>query len=641
VRKRWSVCSFLLFFPLFLLSAQEDFFSTRIGVLAPVNTTEDERLEVLSDTMADTISLSLKLMKAYTVVDLEKADTVPDFEGLYTIARRNRVDKIIFGETTQNDEGTIIFTLSIYDIIDDTIVATDVEQAEKMLETFEAADKAVAGVLESVSAQYIAFGEIALKNRGSTGIFEVFIDGISVGRNPESVPNVLEGKRTVTITQTRPFGDYLVHEETVRVQENRSNTVVFSVPGLTEEETTSFEALKRSLIVSWHWDNRQVERLFYTADLLFEDAEASDALLERRETFQRWKTAYETGEVPGDLASAIAQADRERGKKVPKTIDSPALGYITGIAGTLFMAGGGLTHIMGVEALSRSMYAWDDYYAAGDNFEELYGTYQEESGFAQIMALSSYGAWGLGATSLAFSTFLFPDKGLKLSIAGQIGINISLALAAAGGFFVHTSNRTLFDSRRNWLEYYAAGEESASNLYSDYEDAMLRYTIFRIAGYALWGAAAVAVPVSLILPGKREPVYSTLFDKILVSAGLAMITGGNFCLSFAQNFRVQSEQAWEDYITGGDNLDELYDLYEEPYDNYVLTTILSYSLWGAGGAAILAATLIPFEKDDGAEQDDITGDGSGSRTAGKKSPDIMVYPIADGVRAGAGVYIRF
>ncbi len=633
MNKLWSICSFLLFFPFFLLSAQEDFFSTRIGVLNPVNTTEDERLDVLSETMADTISLSLKLMEAYTVIDLEAEKTIPDFEDLYTIARINRVDKIIFGETAQTEDGIITFTMSIYDIIDDTIVTTNVERAEKMLGTFEAADKAVAGVLETVSAQYIAFGALTLKNRGAPGIFEVFIDGISVDRNPESVPNVLEGERTVSIRQNRPFGDYTVYEETMRVKENKSKAVVFSIPGLTEEETTSFKALEQGLIVSWNWDNRQVERLFYTANLLFGDAEASRELLETGETVRRWKAAYEAGETPEDLAAAIAHADRERGKKIAKKTASPALGYITGLAGTLFMAGGGLTHLVGVEALSRSMYAWDDYYSAGDNFDELYGTYQEESDLARIMTLSSYGAWGLGATSLALSTFLFPDEGLELSIAGQMGINISLALAAAGGFFVHTSNRVLFDSRRNWLDYYAAGEASASDLYSDYENAMLRYTIFKIAGYALWGAAAVAIPVSLILPGKREPVYSTLFDKILVSAGLAMITGGNFCLSFAQNFRVQSDRAWEDYSTGGNNLDELYGLYEEPYDNYVLTTILSYSLWGAGGAAILAATLIPFENLGGGVRKGTVDNGT--------KPDLMIYPIVDGIRTGAGVYVRF
>ena len=60
--------------------------------------------------------------------------------------------------------------------------------------------------------------------------------------------------------------------------------------------------------------------------------------------------------------------------------------------------------------------------------------------------------------------------------------------------------------------------------------------------------------------------------------------------------RIVNRGLWDDYINAGENLDELYSAYQAGHTAYGVEKVLSYSLWGAGGAGMVASFLIPGKK---------------------------------------------
>ena len=98
---------------------------------------------------------------------------------------------------------------------------------------------------------------------------------------------------------------------------------------------------------------------------------------------------------------------------------------------------------------------------------------------------------------------------------------------------------------------------------------------------------------SFLMPGENRPVASSLLDKLFIAGGMALLTGGNLSQSAAHRAQGQMELLWERYVASAD--DGLRDEYEACYERYLASTFLTYGLWTAGGAAVIAAVVFDME----------------------------------------------
>ena len=80
---------------------------------------------------------------------------------------------------------------------------------------------------------------------------------------------------------------------------------------------------------------------------------------------------------------------------------------------------------------------------------------------------------------------------------------------------------------------------------------------------------------AFFLPGPKEERISGFWEKTSLIVGTALVGLGSVTRTVALNYR-------QKHIEGGG--------YEEDYNRYLLNSVLSYSLWAAGGVGM----VLPF-----------------------------------------------
>lgn len=274
----------------------------RIAVLPPDNTIGGSQYEVISETIRETVTLTLKLLGTFRVIEsgnIPKGQTISEIR---LVAEQNRLDNVIFGEIREDDSGSVMFILSVYSSSQNRIIDTKTERVESLIETFDAADRLVISLLESFSRSHIGWGTIALQNTGVQGSYTVFVDGEIWGENLRSLSNVLIGLRHVTVKQERPFQDAVLADTKVEVLENKSVNVRFTIPALTKNELNGFRVIEETLLNAWNnGKTAEVDEQFELAFSLLEKAKASEELEKLRSKYKQWEDAFKRGERIAEL----------------------------------------------------------------------------------------------------------------------------------------------------------------------------------------------------------------------------------------------------------------------------------------------------------------------------------------------------
>jgi hypothetical protein len=123
--------NYILFSLLFLLSwnwafCQEERSEIRVTVVPMVNVEKDERLDVITQTVTDTVSLYLKLIRKYRIFLEEDVELHRDLDSLRRYAQEKEVDNIIFGKASLGAAGEFIFEMSVYDRYKNSVVLTNI-----------------------------------------------------------------------------------------------------------------------------------------------------------------------------------------------------------------------------------------------------------------------------------------------------------------------------------------------------------------------------------------------------------------------------------------------------------------------------------------------------------------------------------
>ncbi len=299
----------------------------------------------------------------------------------------------------------------------------------------------------------------------------------------------------------------------------------------------------------------------------------------------------------------------------------PVIAVGTGIL--LFEAGGIAGHIA-FEFQQEACDYWERYVRGGARIDELLDAYKWRYVGYTSFELASYLLWSGGASILSLSAFKFPESAYALSPEGKYFLAVGLSLTMVGNVFAFNAGTQALENRRLWEDYLKMGG-SSQTLEDAYDQGYRTYIGSKIASYGFWALGGAAAAGSLFIPGAKTPVVTSFIDRLLISAGTGMITGGNIFYSAALNAKAQAEEAWDRYLAAGGTQEELHDLYKKQYTRYQLSAYLAYGLWLGGGASVLTAVYGSF--------------GNSARAAPEKPVQLSIYPLPSGF--GAGLTYRY
>ncbi len=209
-----------------------------IAVAVPVAPDEDTRSQALAVVIADNLELTLRLIGRYVVRPRPTTRTqIVGVAAAASLAETEQLDYVVFGEVSVRNDGTTVFSLSVYSREEDAVTLERDAVAVSLFDTFDVADELAAELLGAFSGQRIAYGRIDLVNTAATaGEYLVILDGTVVGRTLREIDRVLVGNRRVEIEVLEgPSAGERVFAQTILVSEDGREEVRFSV-GIPEIE---------------------------------------------------------------------------------------------------------------------------------------------------------------------------------------------------------------------------------------------------------------------------------------------------------------------------------------------------------------------------------------------------------------------
>ncbi len=269
------------------LPAQES--GTSVAVLPIANRGQSRQLQVPAETVPATISLTLRLMARYSVIDASFAPDEYDEDAVRSLARRESIDNVIFGEMTTDDEGRITIDLAVFDRHADAVTASVSDAAESLFDIFDVADRLTVSILEGFSGVHVGFGSVRLANSGESGNYETYVDGVYVGENIPELEKVLIGKHSIEVVQTRRGEPFLLAARELEIREDARLQVDFTIPYLTDAEAELFDSFDRMVRRTWH-DDSQFEAVLAEFNGIFDllsNAGGSPAFADLRVKYQK------------------------------------------------------------------------------------------------------------------------------------------------------------------------------------------------------------------------------------------------------------------------------------------------------------------------------------------------------------------
>ena len=308
---RFPVLVFILFVITYSvpLYSQEGAAKPRIAVKKlTVSDAENIQLQVISERVTDNTELVLKFMNEYDLTSVDFSGAAESEAALLEYCNKNNIDNIVYGKTYTGEDNSFVIEMSVYSRGKEQTVMTRTGTAETALDIFEASDKLTASIIEEFSGVHIAFGKIHLTGTGVEGSYQPFVDGEPFPENSSQIDNLLIGKRTVEIKQTRMLGETVIDTQEIIVKENSITELSFEIPHLLPAESEVIGEQDR--IITKNWDKRKkkekVTKAFNDIYTLLSDTPWNTSLAELREEYRKKQADYEA-----DYAELMKTGTRE------------------------------------------------------------------------------------------------------------------------------------------------------------------------------------------------------------------------------------------------------------------------------------------------------------------------------------------
>ena len=253
---------------------------------------------------------------------------------------------------------------------------------------------------------------------------------------------------------------------------------------------------------------------------------------------------------------------------------------LVNICGGMFMLElGNVMGSMGFELRRRASDAYADYTETTWNFDELWGIYNSAYIGYVVATTASYVSWSAGVASIPTYLFVFPDRAFRLSRLGTMAFAAGAALSVAGNVLDLLAGAQRYKNDFLYEDYLSAGT-GFDELYDRYRTGHIVYSVERLTSYAFWLFGGAGMISAFFLPGEKQEPIIGFWDKTSLVVGTVLVGLGSVTRTVALNHRQNQIES------GGD---------EKAYDRYILNSVLSYSLWAAGGVGM----VLPFVTDIG------------------------------------------
>ena len=274
-----------------------------------VSDPDNIQLQVISERITDNTELILKFMNEYEFdTSSEIASVEITDRSMLEYCNTNNIDNIVYGKTYIGSDNSFVIEMSVFSREKEQTALTRIGRAETALDVFEASDSLTAAIIEEFSGVHIAFGKIKLNNMGAKGSFIPYIDGEPFAENSSTVENLLIGKRTVDIRQTRMLGETSIFTGEVTVKENITAEVSFEIPHLLPAESEVIEDYNKTIDRNYNKLKRKekVIKAFNEVDSVLSDTPWNTGLSELREEYRKKRAEYEA-----NLAELAKRGRRE------------------------------------------------------------------------------------------------------------------------------------------------------------------------------------------------------------------------------------------------------------------------------------------------------------------------------------------
>jgi hypothetical protein len=191
----------------------------------------------------------------------------------------------------------------------------------------------------------------------------------------------------------------------------------------------------------------------------------------------------------------------------------------------------------------------------------------------------AYVSWSAAVASVPTYLLVFPEKAFKLSERGKRFFTYGIMLTVAGNVLDLLACNQRYTNEFLLEDYESAGTDF-DELYRRYVRGYVFYSVERWGSYALWLLGGAGMISAFFIPGTVESPIEGFWDRALLTAGTTMVGLGSVARTRALDARQKHVES------GGD---------EEAYTRFVRNSVLSYSLWAAGGIGM----ILPFVTDFG------------------------------------------
>ena len=217
------------------------FEAERLAILPFVNTTDVDQWDALGSTMAHIIELTLRLSGQFDVAELDGIDAIDPYSPggtvrLGRIAEERRLDAAIIGRISALSNGRIELQTSVFSAETGEITGSETREAFGSFDILVAAEELVAIASSAFLGFKAGFGEIILEPSRPDVAYRVYIDGIDVGTNITSVPQVLTGRRTIEIAEITARGERYLYSADRSIRTGEAIKVEFGLPAVTFAE---------------------------------------------------------------------------------------------------------------------------------------------------------------------------------------------------------------------------------------------------------------------------------------------------------------------------------------------------------------------------------------------------------------------
>lgn len=216
------------------------------------NRSDEARLDPLGIAIRDGVSLTLRLLGRYEVVTDTPASPSHAADDLQERAIRDGVDNIIFGTTSQLEDGGYRIALSVYDRVENDITFQDEVTFGSLLDSFGVVDDITLSMVEGFSGIRLTFGALRFDPPAGGEVVTVFVDGVDIGSGEAGLDRVPAGEHEIVVRQERPLGAW-ESRRTVTVATDQTVTVSLQTPVLTADEAVLLDgavAQRQSALVN-------------------------------------------------------------------------------------------------------------------------------------------------------------------------------------------------------------------------------------------------------------------------------------------------------------------------------------------------------------------------------------------------------